>query len=143
MVFPKGYSRLLSEQYHAGKRMRFKTAHRIERIEGIEQKVLNGEPLNDLEAKYYDPVTGEWSVEWYENRMYYRKGTKAPMRKVVDPCYECGKTTVFGSGRFVNRVGSDCNPNEGITHTDLVMVGDWFCCGECDAKFFPEESLDK
>jgi len=24
-----------------------------------------------------------------------------------------------------------------------VMVGDWFCCGECDAKFFPEESLDK
>ena len=78
MVFPKGYTRLLSKQYHAGKRMHFKTAHRIERIEEIEQKVLNGEPLNDLETKYYDCVTGEWSTDWYENRMYYRRGTIAP-----------------------------------------------------------------
>ena len=63
------------------------------------------------------------------------------MVKVVDPCFDCGRSTVFGTGRFVNRIPYDCTPNED-THTDLVVVGGWYCCAECD-EIFEKEFLEE
>ena len=48
---------------------------------------------------------------------------------------------MFGTGRFVNRIPYDCNPNED-THTDLVVVGGWYCCAECD-EIFEKEFLEE
>jgi hypothetical protein len=46
---------------------------------------------------------------------------------VVDPCVECGETTVFGSGRFVNRIPAEREGPDGAS-----LVG--FLCPECLAE---------
>lgn len=50
------------------------------------------------------------------------------MSKVIDPCYYCGKSTAFGSGRFVNRLpvedGWGCAECSG------------FCCDACDKQIY-------
>lgn len=50
------------------------------------------------------------------------------MSKVIDPCYYCGESTAFGSGRFVNRLpvedGWGCAECSG------------FCCDACDKQIY-------
>lgn len=50
------------------------------------------------------------------------------MSKVIDPCFHCGQSTAFGSGKFVNRIGYDSG---------------WACaecsgyeCDKCDQQIY-------
>lgn len=92
------------------------------------------------------------------------------MSAVVDPCVECGETTVFGSGRFVNRIPAEregpdggslvgflcpdclaehCDVCKGVEdRDDLVHVevkpGEWgFVCEGCLATLAPCERCSK
>lgn len=43
---------------------------------------------------------------------------------VIDPCVHCGESTVFGSGRFVNRIPADTTLEDGTTRSG-------YACAEC------------
>ena len=45
--------------------------------------------------------------------------------EVIDPCIECGHSTAFGSGRFVNRVPGDTEEGYG----GVYRTG--FICAAC------------
>ena len=49
---------------------------------------------------------------------------------VLDPCQECGKSTIFGSGRFVNRIDTGEKSSSGE---------DMYICPACDDRWNNEE----
>jgi hypothetical protein len=53
---------------------------------------------------------------------------------IEDQCRECGLTTVFGSGRFVNRVRAD--GSEEYPNATFMCPA---CLAEWDAEFRAEE----
>lgn len=51
----------------------------------------------------------------------------------VDPCVHCGESTAFGSGRFVNRISSDCeNGNFGFACADCSG----YDCDRCNKPIY-------
>ena len=51
-----------------------KTIHRFDRIQSIRNQLTNGEELNEVNAKYFDIETMEYTPAFIDR--FYRKGTK-------------------------------------------------------------------
>jgi hypothetical protein len=60
---------------------------------------------------------------------------------VMDPCVECGQSTAFGFGRFVNRLWVD-GDGEHIGYQCIECLGSVFDCDRCDEPIpFDEDSV--
>lgn len=62
----------------------------------------------------------------------------ATVSEVVDPCIECGNSTAFGSGRFVNRIPADNGEVDGWMCAECQAVG----CDECQQISLDYEITD-
>ena len=61
---------------------------------------------------------------------------------VMDPCVECGQSTAFGFGRFVNRLWVD-GDGEHIGYQCIECLGSVFDCDRCDEPIpFDEDSIE-
>ena len=59
------------------------------------------------------------------------------MSQETDCCVECGRSTVFGSGLFVNRVPVFDNYAEKVENGRPYPKGEYIC-PECEAEFEKE-----
>lgn len=61
---------------------------------------------------------------------------------VMDPCVQCGQSTAFGFGRFVNRLWVD-GDGEHIGYQCIECLGSVFDCDRCDEPIpFDEDSIE-
>jgi hypothetical protein len=59
---------------------------------------------------------------------------------VMDPCVECGQSTAFGFGRFVNRLWVD-GDGEHIGYQCIECLGSVFDCDRCDEPIPFDEDI--
>ena len=57
------------------------------------------------------------------------------MKDIGDRCVHCGKSTAFGSGRFVNRIPADADDEAEDDNGKIIFVEGWYrkgyACVEC------------
>ena len=87
----------------------------------------------------------EFNDELGDFQVFIDEGEPNPLwqeKEETEPCVECGESTAFGSGRFVDRLGwddgwkcADCRLSPcdicGEEFIELDVVNDELVCGGC------------
>ena len=72
---------------------------------------------------------------------------------IIDPCIHCGKSTAFGSGRFVNRIPADADyeskdEDGNVVYKDGEYRDGYSCphcagpdCSRCDKSIYIDEDI--